>query len=254
MLMVVRGAGGAGAQEAIAQLRRLTGPGAREATPQRELDRARSRVIQEVVLSLGSVDACIRAVDMDGALGSPDASYVSSLVSGPSRIGDLMSRSVLGPFRTALALHELAERGQVVATTALRSPSQRPASRMAAHEVLVCDANPAQAAITRTLLRVALRPAPTLLTIDNASALREACRGSRARLILLDVELPGLDLTAFVRDQSMLDIPPSVIVLGLTVRIEVLRRSLSDAAVLIVRPLERQGLTAALQSLGLLAR
>lgn len=229
-----------------------------------ELDRARAEFVQELVQALGGPEVCLETSPRTVPDLSKDARYVLSLLgsrpdTATSTFGSdvtpawLLRRSVLGAFNTARALHELVEQDcvSVLASSAREEAASRPA---ALDEVVLGDASGSQAAIVRTLLRVSMKNAPPVRTVDSTDALRQVCRDRRTRLLVADLALPGtLSLLHALRSLRAAGEKSPVVVIGSFAELEGAKQELPRDVALVPRPLDRASITAALSKLGLVS-
>jgi hypothetical protein len=215
-----------------------------------ELDRVRGEFVQELVQALGGPEAGLEVSHKAVPDLSKDARYVLSLISSDMTLAWLLRRSVLGAFNTARALHELVEQACVnfLASPAREEAAPRPATL---EEVVLGDASGSQAAIVRTLLRVSMKNAPPVRTVDSTDALRQACRDRKARLLVADLALPGtLSLINALRTLRTAGEKSPMLVIGSLAELEGAKQELPRDVALLPRPLDRASITAALSKLG----
>jgi CheY-like chemotaxis protein len=115
--------------------------------------------------------------------------------------------------------------------------------------VIVADANGTQAALVRTMLRVSLGRGLELHTVDGAALLLEHAGRSVPGLVVLDYRLPGhgdgLETLRALRKLPGLGGLPAILVVA-RIEVDYVRVRLLPKTELLVRPIDRASLDAAL--------
>jgi CheY-like chemotaxis protein len=170
----------------------------------------RERVTQGAIAKLEPLDRAPTAGDYNAALvGIAERYLLEQLVDGVNTLERILDISTLGRHRTARALANLFADGTLVLDrgkarspdSLLPAPAIRDRAPAEVEEVvaLVADANPTQAALTRTLVRVALGKAARVIRAESGPAAVDVARKERAGLLLLDFTLPGFDALEVLR-------------------------------------------------------
>ncbi len=204
--------------------------------------------------------ACLNAVGERGAVLlrterelpalSNDERYALSLVDGVTSIDRLVDTSTLGALRTAQALAALARQSLITA----RTPTTRPPTTAAtAHDgtVIVADGSATQAALTRTMLRVALPRGAKVVSASDGAEVLELTRSTAPLLIVAEFQLgamDGLEMLRRVRDSALTARTP-VLLIASRIDAEFLRTRLASAAAVVARPIDSKSLRDAVSRL-----
>jgi CheY-like chemotaxis protein len=239
-----------------------------------ELGRAirtvRDRALRHGLDRLGSLDAVPGRTRAVASGLEADPAYVFDLIEGTTTIDELLDRSTLGRHRTVRALVALLDRGAIEtknratgSASALRSgtASHASASSTAVSStagpptgvkyVIVADGNAPQAALTRTMMRLALGAGVRFDTVQSSSDVVAAVERQRPDLLIVEFTLPGgdgLEALRSVRRPGGTPIP-SVLV-AQRVQIDYVGARAPDRSVMLARPIEKAALHDALGALG----
>jgi len=219
------------------------------------IERIRERMADVALAELGPVDATPRLTraSMSGSaeLGA-DERYLLGRVDGVRTIGQLVQSSTLGRYRTARVLVWLVSRGLVeIPSEPDRTTIVPSASSLRA--VVVADSNGTQASLARTMLRVSLGRGVAFHTATDASTLLELAARERPELLLLDFRLPGrgdgIETLRALRATRGLEATRAIVMVT-RIEADYVRARLPSQAALLIRPIERASLEAALQAAG----
>ncbi len=239
-----------------------------------ELELVRERVAEQALKELGPLELVptpqlgSSAMALRDGLDLPTR-YVLERVDGVRTLDAILRFSALGRARTAQTLVVLFKAGAIelpgrrriapaaVSPEPLRpSPSAGALTSSGVHPlvqslvVVVADASSTQAALTRTLLRVATPRAVDAHTVASGRELFDALRRLRPALLVVDFGLPDADgCDAVMRARSLApDVP--AIVLATSLDLELARSRLpTQKVVLVRRPFDKATLASAMGAL-----
>src|SRR5262249_32612949 len=147
----------------------------------------RDRMTSEALERLRPLDRVVMRVRPapHAVLEAPAERYVlDQIIDDAATLDVVLDRSTLGRHRTARALENLVEMGYV---SFQRSPEALPPVLVAPADLavaVVADANPTQAALTRTMARVALGGATRIVAAATGPEVVEVAKRERAGLVI----------------------------------------------------------------------
>lgn len=247
--------------EALAQLH-----AARDRDPGDPAIAAAIRLVRDDALRrglerLGSLDAVPRCTRAAPTGLRSDEQYVHDRVAraplgaSAETLDALLDGSTLGRHRTVRALLSLVDQGLVELTDHQRRPrSDAPGSSagVVPRRVIVADGNPAQATLTRTMLRLALGAGAQLTTVASAEALVAAAGSAAPDLVVVEFTLPGADGFAALRAmRRAIGADTPALVIAQRVELSFVSARVPERASVMARPIEKAALRDALGALGI---
>lgn len=249
----------------------------------RQIQSVRDQLTTAALDRLRPLDRIVRRVLPTSPETPAEAYVVDQCVDGVASIDVILDRSTLGRHRTAQALETLvragivevrADRSSLAPRSAFGPPpsafgaapaafrvmpsgprADAPASSVAptssASAVVVGDSDATQAALTRTMTRVAIHGVPGLGAAKMVSAtsgpeLVEVAVRERATLIVTAFQLPGFDALEALRQLRARGRAVTAVVLVDQLDEGFVKPKLPDGATMLARPFDKTALVAAI--------
>lgn len=221
----------------------------------------RDHALRRGLERIGSLDAVARCARTAATGLGSDEQYlydrIARAAAGSSReaLDALLDGSTLGRHRTVRALLALIDQGFVELHRDRPARAGASASLGAAitpRRVIVADGNAAQAALTRTMLRLALGAGAQLGTATSAAGLVAAAESAPPDLVAVEFTLPGADGIAALRAlRRAIGAETPALVIAQRVELSFVSARAPERASVLARPIEKATLHDALGALGI---
>ena len=235
--------------DALAKLNAARDAAPRDADIAEAIRTLRDRALGDGLERLGSTEAIPVRTGKAAALGA-DERYLLGLITDDAAVDEILAASTLGRHRTVRGLCGLLDLAAIRVEPLLFTPSA-PETTSAMRHVVVADGHPSSAALTRTMLRLALGGSAHLETVTTTAQLAVCGARQKPDLLVTELVLVGGDALAALRTlrRTVGQVVPVILIASRVDRELAVARA-PERSVVLGRPIEKAALVDALESLG----
>jgi CheY-like chemotaxis protein len=224
----------------------------------RQIQAVRDQITTAALERLRPLDRVVHRVGRVAPQTPAETYLVEQCIDGATSIDVILDRSTLGRHRTAQALESLLGSGLAELRTDKRSFAPRsafgPRTETSTPSVVVADASATQAALMRTMTRVAIHGVSALtaarfLGASSGSELVEVVLRERVTLMVTSFQLPGFDALEAIRQLRARGRSIGAVILVEQLDASFVQPKLPEGAAILARPFDKAALHAAITTM-----